>query len=100
MSDLKKMMVKGMNRVMLDCDTATLLITKNEFISLSCIEKIKLRMHLMGCKYCRRFKKQSNEISLQIHQLNVDLQNAELKLHLSEEQKKRMRNNIRSASQN
>ncbi len=96
MSDLKKMMVKGMNRVMLDCDTATLLITKNEFTSLGCIEKIKLRMHLMGCKYCRRFKKQSALISLQIHQLNVDLQSAQLKLRLTEEQKKRMKDNIRS----
>ncbi len=95
MSDLKKMMVKGMNRVMLDCDTATLLITKNEFTSLSCIERLKLRMHLMSCKYCRRFKKQSNEISVHIRKFNVDLQNAELKLHLTEEQKKRITTNVK-----
>jgi len=94
MSQLKKTIVKGMNRVMLDCDTATLLITKNEFTSLSCIEQIKLRMHLLSCKYCRRFKKQSTVISLHVHQINVDLSNAKLHMHLSDEQKKRMKNKI------
>jgi hypothetical protein len=95
MGEIKKIMVKGMNRVMLDCDTATLLITKNEYTSLKCMERFKLQIHLLSCKYCRRFKKQSNEISLYIHQLNVDLANAKLSMHLSREQKERMISNIR-----
>lgn len=94
MGELKKIMVNGMNRVMLDCDTATLLITKKEYASLKCVERIKLSMHLMSCKYCRRFKKQSEEISLHIHQLNVDLAHAKLRLHLSDEQKKRMKEKL------
>jgi len=53
----------------------------------------------MSCKYCRRFKKQSEEISLHIHQLNVDLAHAKLRLHLSEEQKKRMKEKLNLTNQ-
>ena len=85
MSSLKKNIKKSMHAIMLDCDTATLLLTKREYTKLSCIEKMKLSMHLAGCKYCRRFAKQSNTISHQISQMSkIDDEHHH---HLSEEQK-------------
>jgi hypothetical protein len=51
----EKMMMKGMSKIMLDCDNATLLITKGEFEQLRCINKLKLKMHLASCKFCRNF---------------------------------------------
>ncbi len=94
MSRAKKIMVKGMNRLMLDCDTATLLITKSEFARLTCIEKTKLRLHLLSCKFCRRFKKQSELISLQLDRVKRDVDANNLRLHLTEEQKRRLKEKL------
>lgn len=86
MSGLKKYLFKGMNKIMLDCDVATLFITKREFVSLGKVDKLRLAMHLRVCKHCRNYEKQSSVISNQISQLkNID--NNNLQHHLSEEQK-------------
>ncbi len=95
MSWTKEMMVKGMNKVMLSCDAATLLVTKSEFVKLSCKEQVKLKMHLATCKFCRRFKVQSEFISLQIHTMDKNFDKKDLQLHLSEEQKARIIKAIR-----
>lgn len=63
MSNMKEIMVKGMNKVMLDCDTATFLSTKNSVERLGCVQRMQLKLHLMGCKFCRTFADQSNIIS-------------------------------------
>lgn len=69
MSNMKKTLMKGMNKVMLSCDTATYLITRSEYGSISPLEKMQLKMHLAGCKYCRRFASQSKYISAQIRKM-------------------------------
>jgi len=97
MNRIKKMLVKGMNWLMLDCDTATLLITKKEFTSLTYIETMKLRVHLMSCKYCRLFEIQSGLISLHLHQINSDLENAKLNVHLTKAQKNRIQKKMDSS---
>ncbi len=79
---------------MLDCDTATLLITKSEFTKLSCIDKTKLKLHLLTCKFCRRFKKQSELISLQMNRLTQEINRNNLRLHLTEEQKERLKEKL------
>ncbi len=77
------------NGIMLSCDTATLLITKSEFEDLSCVDNLRLKMHLASCKFCRRFKIQSEDISLQIKKIsNID--NKEIKHRLNSEQKERL----------
>ncbi len=55
-----------MNKVMLDCDHATYLAVKEESEKLGCIQKLQLRMHLMGCKLCRAFVEQSKTISEEV----------------------------------
>ncbi len=96
MSKIRQIWIKGMNKVMLSCDTAAFLITKNEFIKLSSTEKIKLKLHLASCKFCHRFKKQSKLISLQIHKMNENLNRNHLTFMLSEEQKRQMKATIQA----
>ena len=51
--------------IMLSCRKATELIEQQLYFRLSPLEKVKLRMHLLMCDYCTRYKKQS----LFIHEL-------------------------------
>ena len=88
--------VKGIRKVMLDCETATFLITKHEYDSLSCAEKAKLQIHLATCKFCRRFKKQSGFLS-KINKENILPDKNNLRLHLSDDQKEKMKKKLFSA---
>ena len=51
---------------MINCNEATYLISRSELEKISCSERISLKIHLLGCKYCLRFKKQVKIISNQI----------------------------------
>lgn len=89
MSSIKRNIIKGMHKVMLDCNTATLYVTKREYVKLGCVDRLKLSMHLASCKYCRQFAKQSITISHHIAELSkVDESN--YRHHLSKEQKNKM----------
>ena len=93
MSKLKKTLVKSMDKIMLNCDQATLLATQNSIDKISCIKKVQLQMHLMACKFCRTFVEQTEQISLQLDrekEINAD----ELKLHLTVVQKDRLKSSI------
>ena len=59
----KNIMDVLMDRMMISCDKATLLISKAEEEKLSCGEKYHLQVHLMGCKFCRRYKKEIRYMS-------------------------------------
>ena len=89
MSKMKKIMMYGMNKVMLSCDTATYLITRSEYEKLSFIKKIQLKMHLAGCKYCRRFAAQSKYISEQLNKIR-DPETQKLSVCLTEQQKQKI----------
>ncbi len=83
-----------MDKIMLSCDTATLLITKGEFTRLKCVEQLQLKMHLAGCKFCRRFKEQSEFISYALRQADRIPEKESLRLHLTETQKQRMKKTL------
>lgn len=93
MKDLKKIVGKGITLVMLNCDKATFLLTKKEIGNITFIEVLKLKIHLLSCKYCRRFAQQSTFITKQIHSLSIIDPN-NLKLKLTDEQKICMQHNI------
>jgi len=90
-------MMKGMSKIMLDCNKATLLITKGEFEQLGCVNKLKLKMHLASCKFCRNFAEQSKYISTRLNDLK-SIDPNKLKLHLTDEQKNRMNKTIKEQS--
>ena len=79
MSDKVKIwMNKAMHRVMLSCDTASFYITKKEYQKLKCHKNIQLKMHLMGCKFCRSFNRQNAILSEKIHMIQENPPKAEL----------------------
>ena len=45
--------------IIYNCREATFLIEKRQITALTLTEKIKLTIHLAGCKFCRRFRRQS-----------------------------------------
>jgi hypothetical protein len=97
MTKLKDMMMRGMSKIMLDCDTATLLITKGEFEQLGWLDKIRLKMHLPSCKFCRNFSEQSKYITTQLNEMK-SIDPKKLKLHLTDEQKSRLNKTLKEQS--
>ncbi len=79
--NLGSMMGKGMTYLMLNCDKATYLLSKQEVEKLKCTERMKLRVHLMSCIYCRKFAEQSKYITQQLQNFSkVNPENLQLKL--------------------
>ncbi|MBN2614450.1 MAG: hypothetical protein JXR71_02040 [Bacteroidales bacterium] len=96
MSNIKKRLEQGMTTLLLDCDTATMLITRQSVEAIPCTKRVQLRLHLAVCSLCRSFNEQSGFISQQIKQwATIDPEH--LDLHLSDEQKNRMKEHLRSA---
>lgn len=96
MSSIKKSWEKGVTKVLLDCDTATMLITRQSVDSIPCTRRIQLRMHLAVCVFCRAFKEQTEFITRQMKQwASIDPEN--LVLSLTDEQKQKMKEHLRSA---
>lgn len=93
MSSLKEIMVKGMNKIMLDCDEATLLATQQSAKELKCLKRTQLRMHLMGCKLCRAFVEQTKLIDEQLQQ-STKTDFDDLELHLTVSQKERLQKSV------
>lgn len=93
MSGIKKMMMKGMNMVMLDCDQATMVSTHLDLENVSFIKKLQLKMHLIGCKYCREYARQSKLLIDELDQLKEIDQN-NLHIHLTEKQKETLEETI------
>lgn len=50
------------SKLMLSCQEATFLIAIKSFRRLRLSESLSLRMHLLSCVYCRRFKRQNKII--------------------------------------
>ncbi len=88
--------MKGMDKVMLSCDTATYLITRSEYGTISPVKKMQLSMHLAGCKYCRRFAEQSKYISAQLKKVKNP---ANQSVSLTNEQKDKLKTAIEKSAQ-
>lgn len=48
-----------MRRMMINCEEASLLSTREMLGTVLMKEKVDLHMHLMGCKHCRKYYRQS-----------------------------------------
>ena len=90
MSKLLNGIGKMMNKLMLSCDEATMLITRSDFEQLSSIKQFKLKMHLASCSMCRNFKQQSSIITSQINLLKKDLDTNKMRVVLSDNSKKNL----------
>ena len=86
---------KMMNKFMLSCEEATMLITRSDFEELSSIKQFKLKMHLASCSMCRNFKKQSSIITSQVNVLKKELDANKMRVALSDESKTKLQEIIR-----
>ncbi len=75
--------------VMLNCETATLFMTKAEFKQLNIIDSFRLKLHLLTCAFCRKFKIQSEFINHKINCISI-VDNEQIAHHLSEIQKNKI----------
>ncbi len=94
MSNIMNGIGKMMNKLMLSCDEATMLITRSDFEQLSSIKQFKLKMHLASCSMCRNFKQQSSIITSQINVMKKDLDANKMRVALSDDSKKNLQNLI------
>jgi len=85
---------KMMNKLMLSCEEATMLITRSDFEALSSIKQFKLKMHLASCSMCRNFKKQSSIITSQVNVLKKELDANKMTIALSDDSKKNLQDLI------
>jgi hypothetical protein len=94
MSSILNGIGKMMNKLMLSCDEATMLITRSDFEQLSSIKQFKLKMHLASCSMCRNFKQQSSIITSQVNVLKKDLDTNKMRVVLSDDSKKNLQDLI------
>jgi len=83
-------------KIMISCYDATYLISKKQEEKLTLAEQMKLSLHLMYCKYCKRFAKQTKQITNSIKEMNRKMKKNSVKIKLTEEQKKRIAEAIRN----
>lgn len=95
---MKKLMMKGMHWIMLDCNQATYLASKSEIEKLGRIQRLQLRMHLFSCKLCQNFVKQSEMIDEQINNLKL-IVNKNLSIHLTEQQKAHLEETVKGKTE-
>ncbi len=75
-----------------NCKKATFLIDKKNLEGINPLQHIELRIHLMGCSFCRLYNKQSEMINHLVWQFRRSNLPEELKLN--EEFKKNLEENI------
>jgi len=61
-----------LKRIIYNCKKATLLIEKKAMSKITVREYIELSIHLIGCRFCRIYKKQSAVINEMVRQLFND----------------------------
>ncbi|RLD68104.1 MAG: hypothetical protein DRI84_00530 [Bacteroidetes bacterium] len=88
MSKILNSLGKMMNKLMLSCDDATMLITRSDFEQLSSIKQFKLKMHLASCSMCRNFKQQSSIITSQVNYLKTNFDAGNFQIVLNDDKKK------------
>ncbi len=74
-------------KMMITCKEATFLISKKQQDKLNWFERLQLNLHLMMCKYCRRFAEQVSFITKAIASLKKKVMNQSAGVSLSDEKK-------------
>lgn len=52
-----------MGKLKITCEEATTICTKSQYGEATFLDKIKLNLHFIYCKICRKFSKQNNQLS-------------------------------------
>jgi len=76
---------------MINCDEATAICDKSQYGEASLSEKISLNIHLLICRYCKKYTKQN---SLMSHLFGKYLTPCDGSEKLSEEEKLKLEKNL------
>ena len=90
--DINKLTMSNLKKIIYNCKQATFLIEKKAIEKLSFREAVQLRIHLLGCSFCRLYKKQSRVINEMVHELFRTSMHSGYKLH--DDFKKELRERI------
>ncbi|MBT8185610.1 MAG: hypothetical protein KJN76_12270 [Eudoraea sp.] len=71
---------------MITCQQAAIISDKSQYHEASFLEKVKLRLHLLVCKTCAVFTKKNKQLTALCEKAHI--------LHLSEEEKFRMKREL------
>jgi hypothetical protein len=61
--------MSNLKKIIYNCKQATFLIEKKSIKKLTFREAIELRIHLLGCSFCKLYKKQSRVINEMVQEL-------------------------------
>ena len=61
--------MSNLKKIIYNCKKATFLIDKKEMGPITLREHIELRIHLIGCSFCRLYGKQSRAINKMVQEL-------------------------------
>jgi hypothetical protein len=78
--DLNIKTMSYLKKVIYNCKQATLLIEKKSMGRLTLKEYFELRVHLIGCSFCRIYKKQSQVINEMVQELFRSSMHSDYKL--------------------
>jgi predicted anti-sigma-YlaC factor YlaD len=95
---VKKIMLKMqgvMMKAMISCDEASRLASKSLDTKLSTSEKMRLKMHLMACRFCRSFEKQIHAIRSIIRSKSKEIPEDTEEKALTTEARARLENSIK-----
>ena len=91
---MKKLLHSLMSRLMISCEKAAFFISKSQDERLTCKEKTDMHLHLMGCKFCRRYKKDIDLLSEYLKKYRRESEKEVPIVSLSDAQKQRILNKI------
>ena len=70
-----------LKRILYNCNKATYLIEKRQLSKITLREAVELRIHFLGCYFCRLYDKQSKVINSMVKELFNDSITSEAKLN-------------------
>jgi predicted anti-sigma-YlaC factor YlaD len=91
---MKKLFSRLMKKLMISCEKASMLISKSQDQDLTFQEKVNLQMHLAGCKFCRRYKKDVDFLTEKLTSYRQITEEQKKQLRLTPEQKERIKEKL------
>jgi|GEM_PF-555317 len=92
---MKKQLDRLMMRMMITCEKASYLISKSQDEKLTFPEHFQLRMHLLGCRFCRAYEKDIGILSDNIQDWKHYIEDEGHPIHMPGEEKQKIREHIR-----
>jgi hypothetical protein len=81
-------------KIMVPCDEANHVCDKTQYKESSFWEKIKLNIHLIYCKACRKYTKNNKKLSSTIHKAKVECLDKKCKDAMKKELEKALKNQL------